>query len=112
MCISSTLRILAHIWQQRSGTVLENTIVKIAHDVRQPLASIALSGSTAKRFLAQSPPDLEQVRSLLDEIVGASFRANEAFASNGVLIGTDPRQWPISASATSGANRLGENRST
>jgi hypothetical protein len=90
---------LAHIWQQRRQSVLETTVVKIAHDVRQPLTSIALSGAIAKRSLEKSPPDLETIRRLLDEIVGASFRANEAFASNGVLIGTDPRQWPISATS-------------
>jgi signal transduction histidine kinase len=89
MCISSTLRTWAHIWQQRRRTVLETVVARIAHDVRQPLACIALSGAAAKHFLEQSPPDLETAKRLLDEMVGASFRASEVFASNRVLIGGD-----------------------
>ncbi len=89
MCISSTLKTLAHIWQQRRRTVLETKVVKIAHDIRQPLTSIALSSAAAKHFLEQSPPDLDTVKRLLDEIVGASLRAGEAIPSNRVLIGED-----------------------
>jgi signal transduction histidine kinase len=93
MCISTTLRTWAHIWQQRRLTVLETVVAKIAHDVRQPLTRIALSGAAAKHFLEQSPPDLDTAKRLLDEIVGASFRASEVFASNRVLIGEDrPKQ--------------------
>ena len=89
MCISTTLRTWAHIWQQRRLTVLETVVAKIAHDVRQPLTRIALSGAAAKHLLEQSPPNVEAVKRLLDEIVGASFRASEVFASNRVLIGED-----------------------
>jgi signal transduction histidine kinase len=89
MCISSTLKTLADIWQQRRRTALETKVVEITHDVRQPLTSIALSGAAAKHFLEQSPPDLETVRRLLDEVVGASLRVGEAFASNRVLIVED-----------------------
>jgi signal transduction histidine kinase len=89
MCISTTLRTWAHICQQRRLTVLEIAVAKIAHDVRQPLTRIALSGAAAKHFLEQSPPNVEAVKRLLDEIVGASFRASEVFASNRVLIEED-----------------------
>ena len=37
----------------------------IAHEVRQPLAAIAANGSAALRFLAKTPPDLEEVRAHL-----------------------------------------------
>ena len=89
MCISSALKTWANIWQQRRRTVLETVIAKIAHDVRQPLTRIALSSAAAKHFLEQSPPDLETAKRLLDEIVGASFRASEVFASNRVSISED-----------------------
>ena len=89
MCISSTLKTCARIWQQRRLTGLETVVAKIAHEVRQPLTSIVITGAAAKQSLEQSPPDLEAVKRMLDEIVGASFRANEVFESNRVLIGED-----------------------
>ena len=89
MCISSTLRTWASIWHQRRLTVLETVVARIAHDVRQPLTCIVTTGAAAKQFLEQSPPDLEAVKRMLDEIVGASFRANEVFENNRVLIGED-----------------------
>jgi hypothetical protein len=89
MCISSTLKTCARIWQQRRLTILETVVAKIAHDVRQPLTCIVTTGAAAKQFLEQSPPDLEAVKRMLDEIVGASFRANEVFESHRVLIGED-----------------------
>jgi signal transduction histidine kinase len=85
MCISSTLKTWARISQQRRLTV-ETVVARIAHEVRQPLTSIVTTGAAAKHFLEQSPPDLEAVKRMLDEIVGASFRANEVFESNRVLI--------------------------
>ena len=89
MCISSTLKTCARIWQQRRLTALETVVAKIAHDVRQPLTSIVITGAAAKQLLEQSPPDLEAVKRMLDEIVGESFRANEVFENNRVLLGED-----------------------
>ena len=73
----------------RRLTVRETVVAKIARDVRQPMTSIVITGAAAKQLLEQSPPDLEAVKRMLDEIVGASFRANEVFESNRVLIGED-----------------------
>ena len=94
MCISSTLRTWASISQQRRLTALETVVAKIAHDVRQPLTSIVTTAAAAKRFLERSPADLEAVQGMLDEIVGASFRANDVFKGNRVLIGgpTQPKK--------------------
>ena len=75
--------------RERRLSALETVVAKIAHNVRQPLTSIVTTGAAAKQFLEQSPPDLEAVKRMLDEIVGASFRANEVFESNRVLIGED-----------------------
>ena len=85
MCISSTLRTWASISQQRRLTVFETALAKIAQDVRQPLTSIVTTAAAAKQFLERSPADLEAVRDMLDEIVGAGFRASEAFGSNRVF---------------------------
>jgi signal transduction histidine kinase len=73
----------------RRLTVREAVVAKIAHDVRQPLTGIVITGAAAKQLLEQSPPDLEAVKRMLDEIVGESFRANEVFENNRVLIGED-----------------------
>ena len=85
MCISSTLRTWASISQQRRLTVFETALAKIAQDVRQPLTSIVTTAAAAKQFLERSPADLEAVRDMLDEIVGAGFRASEVFESNRVF---------------------------
>jgi len=76
-------------FEHRRLTVRETVVAKIAHDVRQPLTSIVITGAAAKQLLEQSPPDLEAVKRMLDEIVGESFRANEVFENNRVLIGED-----------------------
>jgi hypothetical protein len=73
----------------RRLTVRETVVAKIARDVRQPLTSIVITGAAAKQLLEQSPPDLEAVKRMLDEIVGESFRANEVFENNRVLLGED-----------------------
>ena len=75
--------------RERRLSALETVVAKIAHNVRQPLTSIVTTGAAAKQFLEQSPPDLEAVKRMLDEIVGASFRASEVFESKRVLIGED-----------------------
>ena len=86
MCISATLKTCARIWRQRRLTVVETVVAKIAHEVRQPLTSIVITGAAAKQSLEQSPPDLEAVKDMLDEIIGASFRASAVFESKRVLI--------------------------
>ena len=47
----------------------------IAHEINQPLAAIALSGSAALRWLSLKNPDLNEVRSCLEDMVADSHRA-------------------------------------
>ena len=75
--------------RERRLSALETVVAKIAHNVRQPLTSIVTTADAAKQSLEQSPLDLEAVKGMLDEIVGASFRASEVFESKRVLIGED-----------------------
>jgi C4-dicarboxylate-specific signal transduction histidine kinase len=49
----------------------------IAHEVRQPLMAIAISGSAARRFLARVPADIDEVAANLDRIINDSRRASE-----------------------------------
>ena len=75
---------------------LEAMAASISHEVNQALAAIAMNGSAALRFLGHSPPNLEEVRSALDRIVTASYRASEVFDNIRALFGSaHKRQEPI-----------------
>jgi signal transduction histidine kinase len=47
----------------------------IAHELKQPLAAIALSGGAALRWLNRKIPDLDEVRSSLQSMIADSHRA-------------------------------------
>jgi signal transduction histidine kinase len=66
---------------------LEAMTASIAHEVRQPLATIALEGETTLLLLGQSSPDLKEAESAVQGIVRASQRANEIFNNIRSLFG-------------------------
>jgi signal transduction histidine kinase len=75
---------------------LEAMVASIGHEVKQPLAAIASNGSAALRFVAQTPPNLEEVRSTLNRIVRDSHRASQVFDNIRALFGrADQGQEPI-----------------
>jgi C4-dicarboxylate-specific signal transduction histidine kinase len=49
----------------------------LAHEIRQPLASIASSGSAGLNWLNSTVPDLEEVRTALQTVVRQSHRADD-----------------------------------
>ena len=51
----------------------------IAHEVRQPLASIVANASAALRWLERTPPDHDEVRIALNRIQGESHRTSDVF---------------------------------
>lgn len=53
----------------------------IAHEIRSPLASIALNADTAQQELVAKPPRLEEVGVILKEIGEASLTVNETITS-------------------------------
>ena len=53
----------------------------IAHEVRQPLAAITAYASTARRWLQKEPPELGELKPLLDKIEYAGFRAGEVLTN-------------------------------
>jgi signal transduction histidine kinase len=53
----------------------------IAHELNQPLAGIQLNAEGAKRLLTTSPPDLDQVRECLGDIVSDNERASDVIKS-------------------------------
>jgi signal transduction histidine kinase len=66
---------------------LEAMAASIAHEVRQPLASIASNGGAALRFLARTPPNLDEVHSAVRRMVRDSYRASEVFDNIRALFG-------------------------
>lgn len=70
---------------------LEAMTASISHEVRQPLAAIVSNGSAALRFLDHTPPNVEEVRSALNRMVGDSHRIGEVFDSLRALFGKPDR---------------------
>ena len=62
----------------------------IAHEVRQPLAAIALNADAALRWLDHDPPRLEQARAALALVVGAGSHASAVLRSVHGLAGNAP----------------------
>lgn len=60
---------------------IEAILASIAHEIRQPLASIGMNSSAALRFLTAAPPDLDEIRAALDAIGSDGERASEVFDS-------------------------------
>jgi len=64
----------------------------IAHEVNQPLTGISARASAAARWLAKDPPDIEKVRNMLREIIGASDRAAEVVSSVRAMFKKESRE--------------------
>jgi PAS domain S-box-containing protein len=58
---------------------IEAVAASIAHEVRQPLAAIAMNGGAALRFLERVPLDLDRVHAILNQMVGDCHRVSEVF---------------------------------
>jgi signal transduction histidine kinase len=86
-------RTVAELQRERNNKLmnLEAMVASISHEVRQPLASIASNGGAAIRFLGREPPNLEEVRSALNRIVGESHRASQVFDNIRALFGKTER---------------------
>src|SRR6202165_5545731 len=62
-------------------TMMGELAASIAHEINQPLGAIIMNGNACRRFLAVSPPDLDEVRDGLDAIVSDGNRASEVLSS-------------------------------
>lgn len=59
----------------------------IAHEIRQPLASVAINADTAMRYLGHTPPDHDKIRTVLNRIRRDVDRAGGVFDSMRALFG-------------------------
>jgi signal transduction histidine kinase len=75
------MRMTMMLQRERSNKLanLEAVVASIAHEVRQPLASIAVRGTAARLYLERTPPDLHKARNCVGAMVDASMRASETF---------------------------------
>jgi signal transduction histidine kinase len=53
----------------------------IAHEIKQPLAAIVTNASAGLRWLAKTPPELDEVKALLKRIVEDGHRAGDVIQS-------------------------------
>jgi signal transduction histidine kinase len=53
----------------------------IVHEVRQPLAAIAANGNAGMRLLTKAPPDLDEARAAMTDMVRDSHRASQVLES-------------------------------
>jgi PAS domain S-box-containing protein len=58
-------------------TVMGELSASIAHEINQPLSAIITNGHACERFLGFSPPDLDEVKDAVGEIVRDGRRASE-----------------------------------
>jgi len=79
----------ALLQRERSNKLmnLEAMAGAIAHEVRQPLTGISISGGATLRFLEQTPPDLENAREAVNDMVSSSLAANQIFDNIRALFG-------------------------
>jgi signal transduction histidine kinase len=62
-------------------TAMDTMVVSIVHEMKQPLGAIVANGSAGLRWLARSPPDLDEVSDALKRIVSDGHRASDVITS-------------------------------
>ena len=58
---------------------VEAITAAIAHEIKQPLASIVINCGAALQLLERTPPDHKEIREALNDIIGGARRTDEAF---------------------------------
>ena len=58
---------------------VEAVAASIAHEIKQPLAAIVMNGGAALQLLGNVPPDHDEVRAALNDIITDSHRTSEVF---------------------------------
>jgi signal transduction histidine kinase len=79
----------AMLERERDNKLLQAQAITaaIAHEIRQPLAGMAINANVAMRYLAQTPVKHDQVRTTLDRIKRDVHRTNEVFDGIRALFG-------------------------
>jgi signal transduction histidine kinase len=79
----------AMLERERDNKLLQAQAITaaIAHEIRQPLAGMAINANVAMRYLAQTPVKHDEVRTALDRIKRDVHRTNEVFDGIRALFG-------------------------
>jgi C4-dicarboxylate-specific signal transduction histidine kinase len=74
-------------------TTIGRLTASIAPEVTQPIAAIVTNAQAARHFLNRRPPDLDEVREVLDRIVTEAYRASDViYRIRGLLNETPPKR--------------------
>ena len=72
-------------------TTMGAMTASIAHEINQPLAAIVANSNAAQRWLSRAPPDLDEVRVALKNIVKDGHRASDVIGSIRAIFKRDSR---------------------
>ena len=90
--------------QQKAG--MEARTGELIHRLNQPLTAILSNAQAAQRFLAAQPPDVQELREILDDIVTDDKRAAGIVRSiGGILqqnVGQDAHDRPVEPQPAAG----------
>src|SRR5712672_203816 len=88
-------------------TMMGELAASIAHEINQPLGAIIMNGNACQRFLAISPPDLDEVKDGLAEIVSDGNRASEVLSCiSGMLKNVAPERVQMDVNRAITADRV------
>ena len=75
-----------------SLTAVGQMAASMAHEINQPLASIALGCSASLRWLAKKPPNLKEVQAALNRMSDATHRAGQVIDGIRTMFKNDSRE--------------------
>jgi two-component system sensor kinase FixL len=83
---------LAHVARVATLSELSGSL---AHELNQPLAIILSNAQAAQFLLAQTPPDLAEVRDIISDIIDADRRAGEVITRLRALLQHGETEWKM-----------------
>ncbi len=106
--VSAVHQTRAHLEHVARVNVLGELAASIAHELNQPLAATATSGSACLRWIAADPPNLPKARQAVERIIEDTHRASEIIARLRSLARhqAPSKQWLNVEDAVKGALRL------
>jgi PAS domain S-box-containing protein len=78
---------LAHV---NRVTTMGQLVASIAHEVSQPITALVTNSEAAVRWLERQPPDLDEVRRCLGQVIGGGKRAGDVIGRIRSLIRKTP----------------------
>jgi PAS domain S-box-containing protein len=73
-------------------TTVGELAASIAHEMNQPLAAVVTNADAGLRWLSQTPPNVDEARNAINEIVRQGHRASDVIARIRALIKKNPPQ--------------------